>query len=79
MVITVSKKLEDTTQLVFELVFDPSAMESVDHDAAFVKSTPHTSLFSCSENALIVAHHTAWLKNVLVCAMSSAWSPICAT
>ena len=26
-----------------------------------VKSTPHTSLFLCSEHALIVAQHTAWL------------------
>ena len=30
--------------------------------------------FSCSEHALIVAHHTAWLKNVLVRVMSSTWS-----
>ena len=35
--------------------------------------------FSCSEHALIVAHHTAWLKNVLVCVMSSAQSPMWAT
>ena len=39
-----------------------------------VNSTPHTSLFSCTEHALIVAHHTAWLKNVLVRVMSSTWS-----
>ena len=31
-----------------------------------VNSTPHTSFFSCSEHALIVAQHTAWIKNVLV-------------
>ena len=34
---------------------------------------------SCSEHALIVAHHTAWLKNVLVRVMSSARSPMCPT
>ena len=33
-----------------------------------------TSYFSCSEHALIVAHHTAWLKNVLVRVTSSTWS-----
>ena len=35
--------------------------------------------FSWSEHALIVAHHTAWLKNVLVRVMSSAWRPMCET
>ena len=29
---------------------------------------------SCSQHALIVAHHTAWLKNVLVRVISFAWS-----
>ena len=35
--------------------------------------------FSCSEHALIVAHHTAWFKNVLVRVMPSTWSPMCAS
>ena len=30
--------------------------------------------FSCSEHALVVAHDTAWLKNVLVRVIPSAWS-----
>ena len=46
--------------------------------AACVNRTPHSSLFLC-KSAQIVARHTAWLKNVLVRVMSSAWSPMCAT
>ena len=37
--ITVAKKLEDTMQLVFELVFDPTAMKIVDHDAVSLLSS----------------------------------------
>ena len=39
MVITVAKKLEDTMQLVFELVFDPPVMENVDHDEVLLLSS----------------------------------------
>ena len=51
MVITVAKKLEDTMQLVFELVFDPSAMENVDHDAVLLLSSPEAhSTFTYERN-----------------------------
>ena len=43
MVITVAKKLEDTMRPVFELVFDPSAMENVDHDAVLLLSSPDST------------------------------------
>ena len=39
MAITVAKKLEYTLQPVFELVFGPSAMKNVNHDAVSLLSS----------------------------------------
>ena len=65
------KKIDYGSRWLFEDLISTIHHTTLHHT---VNRTLHTSFFSWSEHALPVAHHTAWLKNVLVRVIPSSWS-----